>query len=176
METTQSGAEQHCKPLGKAAAYILARVFEEESTASPSADRVKDVRTQTRAVLQNTATDGFDPCMTECLTLRELEEALQKIKQGEEGSGTWWNHKWNAETPGPWSKIFPTAHPQPKLVDRYCTNSLEGSPYKTHDPSSSPPPPPPAPSPPPVCSAVLESLLRGSSTKGSHGILSQTQF
>ena len=37
---------------GKAAANVLARVFEEENTASPSADRVKDVRTQTRAVLQ----------------------------------------------------------------------------------------------------------------------------
>ena len=66
---------------GKAAANVLARVFEEESTASPSADTVKDVRTQTRAVLQNTATAGFDPCMTECLTLRELEEALKKMKQ-----------------------------------------------------------------------------------------------
>ena len=66
---------------GKAAANVLARVFEEESTASPSADRVKDVRTQTRAVLQNSATAGFDPCMTECLTLWELEEALKKIKQ-----------------------------------------------------------------------------------------------
>ena len=66
----------------------LARVFE-ESTASPSADRVKDVRTQTRAVLQNSATAGFesDPCMTECLTLRELvEEALKKIKQKAPGS------------------------------------------------------------------------------------------
>ena len=66
---------------GEAAANVLARVFEEESTASPSADRVKDVRTQTRAVLQNSATAGFDPCMTECLTLRELEEALKKMKQ-----------------------------------------------------------------------------------------------
>ena len=66
---------------GKAAANVLARVFEEESTASPLADRVKDVRTQTRAVLQNSATAGFDPCMTECLTLRELEEALKKMKQ-----------------------------------------------------------------------------------------------
>ena len=65
----------------KAAANVLAKVFEEESTASPSADRVKDVRTQTRAVLQNSATAGFDPSMTECLTLRELEEALKKMKQ-----------------------------------------------------------------------------------------------
>ena len=53
---------------GKAAANVLARVFEEESTASPSADRVKDIRTQTRAELQNTATADFDPCMNECLT------------------------------------------------------------------------------------------------------------
>ena len=66
---------------GKAAANVLARVFKEESTASPSADRVKDVRTQTRAVLQNSATAGFDPYMTECLTLRELEEVLKKMKQ-----------------------------------------------------------------------------------------------
>ena len=66
---------------GKAAANVLARVFEEESTALPSVDRVKDVRTQTRAVLQNSASAGFDPCMTECLTLRELEEALKKMKQ-----------------------------------------------------------------------------------------------
>ena len=66
---------------GKAAANVRARVFEEESTASPSADRVKDDRTQTRAVLQNTATAGFDPCMTECQTLRELEETLKKLKQ-----------------------------------------------------------------------------------------------
>ena len=66
---------------GKAAANVLARVFEEESTASPSANRVKDVRTQTLAVLQNSATTGFDPCRTECLTLRELEEALKKMKQ-----------------------------------------------------------------------------------------------
>ena len=66
---------------GKAAANVLARVFEEESTASPSGDRVKDVRTQTRAVLQNTATAGFDPCMTECLTPESPEEALKKMKQ-----------------------------------------------------------------------------------------------
>ena len=66
---------------GKAAANVLARVFNEENTASPSADRVKDVRTQTGAVLQNTATAGFHPCMTECMILRELEEALQKMKQ-----------------------------------------------------------------------------------------------
>ena len=66
---------------GMAAANVLARVFEEESTASPSADRVKDARIQTRAVLQNTASAGFDPCMTKCLTLRELEEALKKMKQ-----------------------------------------------------------------------------------------------
>ena len=66
---------------GKVAANVLARVFEEESTASPSADRVKDLRIQTRAVLQNTATAGFEPCMTECLTLRELEEVLKKMKQ-----------------------------------------------------------------------------------------------
>ena len=66
---------------GKAAANVLTRDFEEESTASPSADRVKDVRTQTRAVLQNSATAGFDPCMTECLTLRQLGEALKKMKQ-----------------------------------------------------------------------------------------------
>ena len=32
-------------------------------------------------MLQNSATAGFDPCMTECLTLRELEEALKKMKQ-----------------------------------------------------------------------------------------------
>ena len=63
---------------GKATANVLARVFEEESTASPSADRVKDVRTQTRALLQNTSTAGFDPCMTECLTLQEFEEAQEK--------------------------------------------------------------------------------------------------
>ena len=66
---------------GKEAANVLARVFKGESTASPSADRVKDVRTQTLAVLQNTATTGFDPYMAECLTLRELEEALKKMKQ-----------------------------------------------------------------------------------------------
>ena len=66
---------------GKVAANVLARVSEEESTASPSADRVKDVRTQTRAVLQITVSAGFDPCMAECLTLRELEEALKKMKQ-----------------------------------------------------------------------------------------------
>ena len=72
---------------GKAAANVLARVFEEESTASPSAVRVKDVRTQTRAVLHNTASAGFDPCMTECLTLRELEEVLRKIKQQKKAPG-----------------------------------------------------------------------------------------
>ena len=54
---------------GKAEANVLARVFEEDSTASPSADRVKDVRTQTWAVLQSSATAGFDPCTTECLAL-----------------------------------------------------------------------------------------------------------
>ena len=59
----------HGAVTGKAGAYVLARVFE-ASTASASADRVKDVRTQTRAVLQNTASAGFDPCMTECLILR----------------------------------------------------------------------------------------------------------
>ena len=57
--------------------------FEEESTVPPSADRVKDVKTQTRAVLQNTASADFGPHMTECLALRELEEALKKMKQKE---------------------------------------------------------------------------------------------
>ena len=63
---------------GKAAANVLVRVFEEESTASPSADRVKDVITQTLAVLRNTASAGFDPYITECLTLQELEEVLKR--------------------------------------------------------------------------------------------------
>ena len=52
--------------------------------------------------------------------------------EAEEGSRTWWNHKWNVETPRPWGKAYPTAHLQPKLVDRYCTNNLEGSCHKTH--------------------------------------------
>ena len=52
--------------------------------------------------------------------------------EAEEGSRTWWNHKWNVETPRPWSKAYPTAHLPPKLVDRYCTNNLEGSCHKTH--------------------------------------------
>ena len=116
---------------GKAAANVLAGVFEEESTASPSADRVKDVRTQTRAVLQNSATAGFDPCMTECLTLRELEEVLKKIKQ-KKAPGPDGITNENVETPRPWSKAYPTAHLQPKLVDRYSTNNLEGSCHKTH--------------------------------------------
>ena len=37
--------------------------------------------TQTRAVLQNTASAGFDPSMTKCLILREHEEALKRKKQ-----------------------------------------------------------------------------------------------
>ena len=52
--------------------------------------------------------------------------------EAEEGSRTWWNHKWNVETPRPWGKAYPTAHLQPKLVDRYCTNNLEGSCRKAH--------------------------------------------
>ena len=52
--------------------------------------------------------------------------------EAEEGSGTSWNHKWNVETPGPWGKVYPTAHLQPEVVDRYCTNNLEGSCHKTH--------------------------------------------
>ena len=28
--------------------------------------------------------------------------------KAEEGSRTWWNHKWNAEITRPWSKAFPT--------------------------------------------------------------------
>ena len=40
-----------------------------EFTEAPSADRVRDVRTQTRAVLQNTASTGFDQRLTEHLTL-----------------------------------------------------------------------------------------------------------
>ena len=72
---------------GKTAANVLAKVFEEEGTAAALASRVKDVRTQTRAVLQNTPSTGFDPCMTECLALRVLKEVLKKMK-----------HK---KTPGP---------------------------------------------------------------------------
>ena len=34
-----------------------------------------------RALLQNIASADFDPCMTECLSLQEPEEALKKIKQ-----------------------------------------------------------------------------------------------
>ena len=52
--------------------------------------------------------------------------------EAEEGSRTWWNHKWNVETPRPWGKAYPTAHLQSKLVDRYRTNNLEGSCHKTH--------------------------------------------
>ena len=65
---------------GKAAANVLAGVFE-DSIASPSADKFRDVRTQSQAVLQNTASAGFDPCMTECLTFREVEKNAEKDKQ-----------------------------------------------------------------------------------------------
>ena len=41
-----------------AVANVLARVFEEDSTTSPSANRVRDVMTHTHAVLQNTAKAG----------------------------------------------------------------------------------------------------------------------
>ena len=112
--------------------------------------------------------------MAECLTLWQLEEG-QKKGEAEGGSGTWWDHKSNVETSRSWSKAYPTAHLQPKLVDWYCTNNLERRCHKTHpkkgkrqaDPSAT------ARS---VCSAVLESFWRGSSTKGSHSILSQTQL
>ena len=155
------------------AANVLARAFEEESTASPSADRVKDVRTQTRAVLQNSATAGVDPCMTECLTLRELEEALKKMKQKKApgpdgitnemlkhlGPGTKrtllriYNQSWSTGTvPTIWKEAVIRAIPK-KGKDKRDPSS-----YRS------------------VCSAVLESFWRGSSTKGSYGILSQTQF
>ena len=159
---------------GKAAANVLAKVFEEESTASPSADRVKDVRTQTRAVLQNSATAGFDPCMTECLTLRELEEALKKMKQKKApgpdgitnemlkhlGPGAKctllliYNQSWSTGTvPTIWKEAV--IRPIPK---REKTSGIIPATARS------------------VCSAVLESFWRGSSTKGSYGILSQTQF
>ena len=151
---------------GKAAANVLARVFEEESTVSPSADSVKDVRTQTRAVLQNTATAGFDPCMTECLTLRELEEALKKMKKKKApgpdgitnemlkhlGPGAKrtllhiYNQSWSTGTvPTIWKEVV--IRPIPK---REKTSG--------------------------ILPATLESFWRGSSTKGFYGILSQTQF
>ena len=85
METTQSGAEQHCKPQMELSQErrqqtSLPEFLKKRAQIHPQL-RVKDVRTQTRAVLQNTATAGFDPCMNKCLTLQELEEALKKMKQ-----------------------------------------------------------------------------------------------
>ena len=159
---------------GKAAANFLARVFEEENTVSPSADRVKDVRTQTWAVLQNTASAGFDPCMTECLTLWELEEALKKMKQKKApgparitnemlkhlGLGAKhilmciYNQSWSTgAVPTIWKEAVIRPIPK-KGKDKWDPSATAQS----------------------VCSAVLESFWRGSSTKGSHGLLSQTQF
>ena len=85
METAQSGAEQHCKPQMELSQErqqqtSLPEFLKKRAQLHPQLT-VKDVRAQTRAVLQNSATAGFDPCMTECLTLRELEEALKKVKQ-----------------------------------------------------------------------------------------------
>ena len=106
---------------GKAAANVCAKVFEEETTDLHSADRVKYVRTQTRAVLQNTATAGFDPCMTECLTRRDLEVALTKMKQ-KKAPGHDGIRNEILKHLGPGAKRFL----QPKLVSRCCTNNLEG--------------------------------------------------
>ncbi|KAK7101444.1 hypothetical protein V1264_019826 [Littorina saxatilis] len=66
---------------GKTAANVFAKAFEADSTVTVPADRLKDVRSQTRAALHNTASTDLDPCMTERLILRELEEALRKLKQ-----------------------------------------------------------------------------------------------
>ena len=116
---------------GKAAANILARVFEEESTASPSAD--KSQRCQDPDT-------GCAPKLSYCWLwpmydwMPDPPRAWRSAEkdEAEEGSRTWWNHKWNVETPRPWGKAYPTAHLQPKLVDRYCTNNLEGCCHKTH--------------------------------------------
>ena len=61
METIQSGAEHHRQQFEQSQEtreqspdFFFFFFFAEESTASPSADRVKDVRTQTRVVLRNT--------------------------------------------------------------------------------------------------------------------------
>ena len=117
----------------KAAANILARVFEEESTASPSANRVKDVRIQT----------GCAPKYSLCWLwpmYGRMPDPLTAWRRAEKdeaegGSGTWWDHKWNVETSRSWSKAYPTAHLQPKLVDWYCTNNLERRCHKSKDPS-----------------------------------------
>ena len=66
---------------GKAAANVFARTFEEASTAHPTTDRIRDVRNQTKTMLKNPAEAEPHPCMTESLSLRELEEALRKLKQ-----------------------------------------------------------------------------------------------
>ena len=55
-----------------------------QQTALPEflkTDRVRGVRTQTRAVFQSIASVGFGLRMTERLTLQELEEVPKKTKQ-----------------------------------------------------------------------------------------------
>ena len=133
METTQRGAEQHCKPQMELSQEGRQQTsLPEFLKKRAQLHRVKDVRTQTRAVLQNSATAGFYPCMTECLTLRELEEALKKMKQKKApGLDGITNEMLKHLGPGA-KRTYPTAHLQPKLVDRYCTNNLEGSCHKTH--------------------------------------------
>ena len=80
------GAEQHCNPQmelsqEKQQQTSLPEFLKKRAQLHPQLTRVTDVRTQTRAVLQNTASAGSDQRMTECLTLQELEEALTKTRQ-----------------------------------------------------------------------------------------------
>ena len=149
-------------------------------------------------MLQNTATAGFEPCITECLTLRELEEALKKMKQkkapGPDGITNEMlkhlgpgakrtllrinNQSWSTGTvPTIWKEavIRPTPLPPPPPKKKKKKNQTNKTNKQTNKQKRKTSGILPATARS-FCSAVLENFWRGSSTKGSYGILSQTQF
>ena len=65
---------------GKAAANILATAYKAEGGVNLAHTRIREVRTEAKIMHQSKREEG-DPCMSNSLSLWELEDAIRKLKQ-----------------------------------------------------------------------------------------------
>ena len=175
METTQSGAEQHCKPQME-----LSQKRRQQTSLPEFLKKRAQLHPQ---LIESKMSGPRHGLCSKTQLLLALTHVWLNAWPSESLKKRWkrWNRRrlqdlmesqmkcWNISALG---QSVPTAHLQPKLVDRYCTNNLEGSCHKTHSKKGKRQ----------VGSVQLspdqsaQLCWRGSSTKGSYGILSQTQF
>ena len=66
---------------GKTAANVFAKVYGEDSTAHVQQERVREVRQETQSIQSDHRDREDSPCMTDSLTMQELQAALKKLKK-----------------------------------------------------------------------------------------------